>query len=364
MITLTEIKQLLKRNLNVELLCIKDSRLNREAERLGIAVHTINIIGKVHPFASFRTASVLKKGAYDVIHTHASKDLWVLVPALNLIKSATPLTLTKHVGSYIIKKDFLHRKLYSRVNKMIAISNAIKKNIIDTLPVKPEDVILVHNGIDTSRFHSTPEGRERIRDEFCIKENDVLIGMIARFSPGKGHEEFIASAAELSKNLSPGNHGKQQTDYNLRFIIVGEASRGEEEYANSVKKLALQNELDIIFTGFRNDTPDILAAMDIFIFPSHSESFGIALAEALSAGTPSVCSDTEGVPDIAINNVTSLYFKAKDYHDLSLKTQMLIDSPELRKKFSEASRKRAVELFDISIHTDNLLKVYRLLTNK
>lgn len=349
MITLTEIKQLIGRNQNVELLCINESRIHIEANSLGIIIHPIKIYGKVHPFASVRASTIIKDGHYDVIHTHASKDLWVLVPALAYIKSHTPLVLTKHVGSYIIKKDFLHQKLYKRVNKIFAISNAIRKNLIETLPVDDSNVLLLHNGIDTGVFDPAKSHRQKIRDEFNIKDNELLIGMLARFSPGKGHEEFIKAAAILNQK---NNH--------LKFVIVGEASRGEDEYANSIKEYAYKNIPGIIFTGYRSDTPDILSAMDIFVFPSHSESFGIALAEALACGVPSVCSNSEGVPDIAIDNETSFFFETKNYNDLVEKVQTLISSDELRTKFAGASRKRAVECFDITNHTDRLLSYYEL----
>jgi len=125
--------------------------------------------------------------------------------------------------------------------------------------------------------------------------------MMARFSPGKGHEEFLFAAKELNKNFT-----------NLKFLIVGEPSRGENDYAEAIKKLASDYKLsNLIFTGFRSDTPEVLSAMDIFVFPSHAEAFGIALAEAMSMGKPSVCSNAEGVLDIAVDGVTSLFFEIK-----------------------------------------------------
>ena len=108
MVTLTGIKQLLKNNIKVELLCTDESRLQLEANNLGIIIHSIKG-GKIpNPFSILKVITILKSGRFDAIHSHASKDLWLIVPALKIQKNKIPLVFTKHVGSYIIKKDFLH----------------------------------------------------------------------------------------------------------------------------------------------------------------------------------------------------------------------------------------------------------------
>ncbi len=173
--------------------------------------------------------------------------------------------------------------------------------------------------------------------------------MMARFSPGKGHEEFLYAASYLIKKYEK-----------IKFIIVGEASKNEEEYENEIKKLSKKLNLThkIIFTGFRKDTPEVLAAMDIFVFPSHAEAFGIALTEAMSMGLPSVCSNSDGVLDIAVDNETSLLFEKQNWKDLSHKIETLILNPDLRIKLGKAARKRAIKFFDIEVFTNNLINIY------
>ncbi len=348
MITLTFVKELLKRNIQVELLCLKESRIHVEACSSGIITHPVKASGYFHPFTVMRVAYLIRKGKYKLIHTQASKDLWILVPALKLIKSHIPLFLTKQVGSFIIKKDFLHKFLYNRVTKAFAISRVIKNNLVETTPLNENKIELLFNGVDTEKFNPSKADRKKIREEFSINENELLIGMLARFSPGKGHEEFLAAARTLSAKF---NH--------LKFLIVGEASRGEDEYAASIKKLATDYELkNVIFAGFRNDTPDILAAMDIFVFPSHAEAFGIALAEAHSMALPSVCSNSDGVLDIAVDGETALLFENKNADDLSAKLEILIKDSQLRMSLGMKARERALELFDLSVIMNKTIEHY------
>jgi len=348
MFTLTAIKQLLKRNISVELLCIGESRIHIEANNVGIIIHPIKLSGVIHPYSTLKVASVLRRSRFDLVHTQASKDLWLLVPALKILRSKIPLILTKQVGSFIIKKDFFHRWIYNRLNFALAISNVIKKNLLETCPLTEEKILLVHNGIDIEKFNPSRTDFKNIRAEFEIHQDEIVVGMLARFSPGKGHKEFLSAAKELNKKYS-----------RLKFMIVGEASRGENDYAESIKRLAEDLNLsNIIFTGYRADTPDILNAMDIFVFPSHNEAFGIALTEAMAMGKPSVCADADGILDIAVDGETSYLFKNKNPEDLLEKIGRLIISKDQRLKFGEAARKRAAENFDLEKLTTKVIGIY------
>jgi len=354
MFTLSAIKQLQQKQIHVELLCVAESRIHIEANNVGMIIHPVNAAGYFHPYTILKLASIIYRGEYDLIHTQASKDLWLLVPALKMLRNKIPLVLTKQVGSGIIKKDKFHKWIYDRLTLALAISMVIKKNLLETCPLPESKVKLLHNGIDTDKFNPEKITGSKIREEFGIVENEIVIGMLARFSPGKGHEEFIKAAVQL--NLKHNN---------LKFFIVGEASRGENQYADTIKQLAeSQNLSNVIFTGYRSDTPEVIAAMDIFAFPSHNEAFGIALTEAMAMAKPSVCSNSDGVLDIAVDNETSYLFETKNAEDLTNKLELLINSPDKRLVFGKAARKRAVENFDLNILTDKVINIYNELLNK
>lgn len=348
MFTLTSIQQLLKREVKVELVCAADSRIHIEANNLGIMLHPVKASGYFHPFTVIRLALLMRQNNYTLVHTQASKDLWLIVPALKLSNRKIPLFLTKQVGSFIVKKDFLHKFLYRRIRKIFAISTVIKNNVVETTPVKPDRVIIIPNGIDIQKFNLENVNAEKVRKEFNFRNDEIVIGMLARFTPGKGHEEFLLAAKELNNEYS-----------NLRFLVVGEPSRGESEYADKIKKLAEEYELkNLIFTGYRSDTPEVLSAMDIFAFPSNSEAFGIALVEAMAMKKPSVCSRADGVLDIAVDGETSYLFEKKNAEDLKAKLKLLIDSKETRIMFGENARNRVVENFDIEKITERVLQIY------
>ena len=354
MYTLTSVKQLINRNIQVEILCLKGSTLFEEAQKHGVITHTISSDHYFNLSGVFKIISLLHKGKFDLIHAQASRDLWQLVPALKFMNSKVPLLFTKHIGSFVIKKDFLHKIIYNRVSLAFAISGAIRKNMIDTTPLQPEKVILVHDCVDVNNFDPAKSHRSEVRDEFGVKKNNLLIGMMGRFSPGKGHEEFLSAAKILA--------GKYN---NLKFMIVGKASYGEEEYEKEIKALASGPlNKNIIFTGFRTDTADILSAMDIFVFPSHAESFGMVLIEAMAMERPTVSADAEGVLDITIDGETGLLFENKNVNDLTEKISKLIDSEELGSKLGKGGRQRIINNFNLEKQTEKILGIYSSLISK
>jgi glycosyltransferase involved in cell wall biosynthesis len=346
MFALTTIKQLIKHNIETDLACFPGSRLHKEAVKENVPVHTFKQRSYFHPIEILNLSSLIKHNRYSLVECGGSKDLWLVVPALKIAQLKLPLFLSKQMASFIIKKDFLHRWLYKRVNKTFAISKRIKDNLIETTPLLLENIVLLHNAIDTSIFDPAKIDPNVVRKEFEIGHDQILIGMIARFSPGKGHEEFLLAAKSILANYPK-----------VKFVIVGEASHGEENYAEKIKSFSQELGIkeNIIFAGFRKDIPLVLAALDIFIFPSHDEAFGIALAEALSMGKPSVCSNFAGVLDIAVDGVTSYLFEKGNAEDLAKKAGTLIQSIEKRNQFGYAARKRAVEMFDLEVFTHKLI---------
>jgi len=128
-----------------------------------------------------------------------------------------------------------------------------------------------------------------------------------------------------------------------------------------VEKFEIKN---IIFAGFRSDTPDVISAFDIFVFPSHAEAFGIALIEAMAMEKASVCANSDGVLDIAVDGETNLLFQNKNAEDLGDKTEILIKDKNKRLQMGKAARQRVVEKFDIEIITDRTIEFYKSLINK
>ena len=242
----------------VSTVCYPGSRIHRELTARGFAPLLLKLWGKAHPLAVLRLARFIRRRRIDLVHCDFSRDLFTVVPALSLVPPL-PLVLQKHVGTWRPKSLPVHHYLYRRVDHAIAISDCIARNLVANHPLPAERVGVIHPGIDPSRFATTAGRREAIRRELGVAAGDLLIGTVGRLSFAKGHREFLTMAGRLAAQRPA-----------MRFVLVGEATFGESDQAEAIRAQAEALDLGsrLRFTGYRQDVPDVLAAMDVFVFPT------------------------------------------------------------------------------------------------
>lgn len=345
-------RQLAKRGHHVWLACSSGSRLEREAIAAGVTVLSLNIRGYVHPILAWNLGKFLRRESISIIHSQLSKDIPTVVAAMRFSGRSMPVVLSKRVGSYLNKKDLLHRLTHRHVSMVMAISSVIHKNVLDTLPVAPDRVMTVHDAIDLERFVPSQADRDRVRTELGLQPESMAIGCVGRFSPGKGHEEFLEAAAILAPRFPQ-----------ARFVIVGEESYGEKEYAARIRAMSGSLGLHdvVVFAGYRNDMPDVMAAFDIFAFPSHAEAFGVVLIEAMAMEKPVVSTNCDGVLDIVVDGETGIYVHPRNSLELAEGLTRLIESPVLGERMGKAGRLRVERLFDQKRQIGRIEEVYEKL---
>ena len=160
----------------------------------------------------------------------------------------------------------------------IAPSTLAAKYTFGKNAVKKGEVARLNNGVDLNVYRFDPVGRKKIRDEFDIDDDTLLLGHIGRFSRQKNHKFLIEVFAQY--------HGWNK---NAKLMLVGEG-----ELKNEIQELVKRYQLEdaVIFTGVRRDIPQILSAMDVFVFPSFHEGMPNTVIEAQATGLPVVLADT------------------------------------------------------------------------
>lgn len=334
--------------------CYQDSPLDEELRRRAFEPVRLNLRGYVHPIGLWRLGRLIRRFGPDVIHAHYSRDLWTIVPAMKL-SHPVPLVLIKHIGTRRPKRDPLHRWLYSSVSHAIAISRVIHQNLERTHPLPAEKIGVIHHGIDLKQFRFREEDRRAVRAELGIRPEEKVIGIIGRLQIGKGYLEFLQMARRV-KTARP----------DVRFLIVGEATHGETKEADVILRKIREWDLEdwVIRTGFRRDIPRVLSAMDLFVFPSHAEAFGLVLIEAMAVGLPIVSSNCDGVLDIVQHGETGWLVPPKDVTQLTEAVLALLDDEQKRKAFGEAARRRTESHFDIEWMVDRVEDVYERLVRQ
>ncbi len=331
--------------------CYRNSRIESELERLEFAPLRLDLWGKFHPLAARKLARYVRRHAIELVHCDFSRDLFTVVPALKFTHRP-PLVLQKHIGTWKPKNLPVHPYLYGNVDHVIAISTVIRDNFIANHPIAPERVSVIHPGTDLSRFATDPVVRSRLRAEYQVATDDVLIGIVGRLCFAKGYREFLAVAGRLAAEYPP-----------TRFVLVGGTSRGENDEAGAIIAQAAALGLGdrLFFTGYRDDVPDLLGAMDLFLFPTHAEAFGMVIVEAMAAGVPVISADADGVLDIVVDEVTGLRVDPRDVAALSEATAALVRDPERRRLMGQAGRRRVLAEFSEARMYDRLESLYERL---
>jgi len=203
-----------------------------------------------------------------------------------------PLGMYRPRGRNQLAKRIYHslftKGMLMRADAVIATSAAEMRELRGA--VNGSKLALRRNGIHTEAFQKLPSGA-RFREQFKIAEDEKLILFLGRISPIKNLEMLVEAFSVASLP-------------NCRLVLAG--PRSESGYFHKLKRLALSSCVNrkacppVLLTGpiFGEDKLTALAAADLFVLPSLSESFGIAAAEAVAAGVPVLLTETCGLASI------------------------------------------------------------------
>lgn len=194
-------------------------------------------------------------------------------------------------------------------------------------------VSLVHNGVDTEEFSPQIDG-QRVRREFGLEDDCLLVGNVARLTPWKGQEYLLQAAVHLVPPF-PKAH----------FLLVGsplfDSVAYERELRSMLVRLALEGK--VTFAGYRTDLPYLLAGMDVFVYTSvEKDTSPLALLSAMAAGKAIVASDIAGVRELFRDGMDALLVPPADARSLAAALRDLLADGELRARLGRHARERAL----------------------
>ena len=250
-------------------------------------------------------AAIIKNGHYDVVHCHQDYH------------GAIAMLLAKHYG---VKTRIIHchrsfppEKAYQKVSrniqtaiikhsatKLLACGRQASEWLYGQDAITQNKVFILNNAIETDTFQFSQEKREKVRKQLRI-ENAVVIGHVGRFSYEKNHNFLIDIFYEYIKKCP-----------NVILLLIGDGEL-KNEVEKEVNALGIAEKIRLL--GIRDDVPDLLNAMDVFVLPSRYEGLGIVAIEAQANGLPIVCSGY--VPkEVAVTNAVCFIDQSK-YNDIT-----------------------------------------------
>lgn len=313
----------------------------------------LNAGGIVSCFPSKNNIEILRKESKikDYCHQHNIDIIHCHLPWAGFVgrivhkKTGIPLIYTEHniqeryhfATKLINKLSFNYQSISLGVSR--DVSESIRKNIDPKIPVKT-----LLNGVNTNKFKKNVAQGIRVRQEYGIPEDALVIGNIAVFREQKAIPNWVKAFKSLNQK-NPAVFG----------LLVG-AGPKEREVRRLIKELKLTDR--IILPGLQKNTIPYFSAMDIFMMSSSFEGLPIALLEAMSMECAIVSTKAGGVVEVIEDGENGLLCETEDWQGLSKKVNFLVENSVERRSLQIKAREKVESFFSLSAMVKELEEHY------
>ena len=318
-------------------------KLTHELEQAGITVFILNKKGKIDISIVGRLADIMRKYDIQIVHTHLwGANFWGRIAAK---KAGVPVIIATEHNEDVWKTplNFICDRWLSKwSDRIIAVSNKVKEFYVSK-GIRPEKIEVIYNGIDADGLRVSGFVGLRVKEELGIKNDEIILAVIGRLVPQKGHRYLFEVLHQLD--------GK----YNLKLLVVGEGPLKKE-----LQLIAYSSQLTekIVFTGLRNDVPRLFKAIDILVMPSIREGLPIVALEAMVCGVPIVATRVGGTPEVVIDGETGKLVEPKDCLALKEAITQVIENKSVTQRMVDNARKLVKEKFSLTNMLDETQRLY------
>ncbi|MDQ3712781.1 MAG: glycosyltransferase family 4 protein [Acidobacteriota bacterium] len=283
----------------------------------------------------------------EIVHAHAARDYIPASLACRIAKN-TKFVLTRHV---LFPLKPFHRFALRNLSKAIAVSKAVEANLQKIFP--KENIVLISNGIDVETWANV--NRETLcrvfRFEHNIPFDAFLIGTIGELKLLKGQRDFILAGNIVAQKYP-----------DARFVIVGRDTSLKKDFRRQLKRLVKIFRLEerFLWLDWVDETAPMLAALDVFVSASHTESFGLAILEAMASGRAIVSTATDGAKELLDEKTGKLVSVANAIELAGTVTEFLVDE-KMRESFGKNAQTKARENFGLEKMINETEAVYQSL---
>lgn len=291
--------------------------------------------GYINPFFTLEAKKLINERGIEVVHLHRSQDLALFAP-INV-----PKVFTLQIQSSLPKRDLWHRWTYSRVDRILTISELMREQAVKTLPVDPDKVHTLYYGIAADELSARRGDPGETRRKFGVPEDAFLIGLVGRLEESKGQAVLLKAFARICQKFPQ-----------AQLIFAGDPPPEREGYDQELKSLAAELGVAqrVHFIGFQAETAPVFAALDLCVLASKQEAFGLVLLEAMAQGKPIIATRAGGVPEVIQDGVNGLLVNPEDPAELAGAMERLMQDADLRERLGAEGFRIVRERFSLDAH--------------
>ena len=317
--------------------------VSEEAEKEGLSTAIFSCRNRIDLQTIFEIQKFLRESKANLIHCHGYKANFY---GLFASRSKIPAVTTHHnwlrgdwkIGLYCLL-DSLWIRYFDRV---ITVSDKNKEELL-RYRIPKAKIRVIDNGIDIDRL-SREIQVETIKKELGFLENSKVVGTIGRLGDEKG-QIYLLRAAK----------GVVEREKSVRFLIVGDGDL-REYLKEEATKLGIAE--SVTFTGYRQDIPELLSVMDVFVLPSIKEALPMVLLEALAARKAVIATRVGGVSKVIAHNRNGVLVGARDVKALETSIIDLLNSIEKRLRLGAEARWTVEREFSSDVMCEKYFRLY------
>lgn len=319
------------------------------ARIMGLSVYQIKETRQFDIKPLKQIIAIIKSQSIDILHTHDFRSNLMGMVAAHLLNK--PLIVTVHGW---IAND-LKGKIKTRIDKLIAKRSnhiiSVSKKTVESLgnPTSLQNYTVIPNALRIDDYnHLRPYGK--LRSEYGIKENEIVVATVGRLSPEKGQDLFIRAAQVIIKE-----------NRNARFLIIG-TGPDRPLLEKLVEEIGLEK--NVVFTGYRDDMQYAYKDIDLIVQSSWTEGMPNVILEAMLMQVPVIATDVGGTGEIVSHGSSGILIGPGDLSALTSKILHFVNHPEDFTEMAANGRKQIVDNFNHEKRVKMLQDIYSNVLNK
>jgi len=311
--------------------CQPESKILHQLSRSRFETVPLRMSGDFNPFSILKVYRLIKSRNIGLVCTNMEKELRIAGIAAFLAN--VPIIISREID-FPIKNKNINKFFYNHIASGIIVNSyATYNTLLSRSPwLGKQRFEIVWKGIDIEKYRSQPAAD--LRQEFNLQPEDCIAGFVGRLDEQKGIPTLL-DAVKMAVKQNP----------RLKLVIAGEGN-----LYGKIRQFCQQNHLEkhIFMSGFREDIPAFLKAIDFLVMPSYWEGFGYTAVEAMAAGKPVIGTTTSSLPEIIESGQTGTLVFPRSSNNLS-KAMLKMSNDRARcEKMGIAGMARVKELFQLA----------------
>ncbi|MBI4550557.1 MAG: glycosyltransferase [Candidatus Omnitrophica bacterium] len=336
---------LINRGHDAGIVCLfREGALAPEAAALRIPFECLNLPYRWDARTFWRLCRWMRARKPRILHTELFGFHFFAGLAAKLCRVPLVISGRRELADWQKWRHVQLEKLGNRfVDRVVCCSEAVRRRTLDRESLAPAKAVTLYNGIEVADFVDAGR-RDAVRRELGIPSQARVVGTVANFGREKGYPHLLEAASRILEK-----------DPSVWFLLVGDGPLLEE-----MRKRAARIPLgrQILFTGFRSDIPELMAAMDLFALASVSEGFPNVLLEAMAAGKPIVATDVGGIPELIGADRDGLLVPPADAAALAEAVRKLLLDPARAGRLAENAKRTVLGRFTRESTVEQYEKLY------